>query len=180
VLLTLNDQPIGSRQLAEAIDGVLTWDVPYAAGVLKAAGRMNGRPAAEFVLTTAGEPARIELAADVTTLAAGASVAAGSGSTPERQIVHVEFRIVDRQGVRVPSADHTLTFTLDGPARMLAIGNGDLNSTEDCTDLVHRAYQGRGLAILEATRAAGRVTLTVTSPGLEAGMLAFSIGATAR
>jgi beta-galactosidase len=61
VSLTLNGKTIGTRKAAEAVNGVLTWDVPYAPGVLKAVGRVNGKPVAEFSLTTAGEPARVVL-----------------------------------------------------------------------------------------------------------------------
>ena len=46
VTLTLNDQALGTKRLDEAVDGVLTWQVPYAPGVLKAVGRKDGRPCA--------------------------------------------------------------------------------------------------------------------------------------
>ena len=44
-----------------------------------------------------------------------------------RDICHVGFRIVDAQGVRVPDAEPELTFTTDGPAKLIGIENGDLN-----------------------------------------------------
>ncbi len=51
-------------------------------------------------------------------------------------------------GVRVPDAAQTVSFELTGPARILGIGNGDLNNSEIPQNPVHQAYQGRGLAIL--------------------------------
>lgn len=110
----------------------------------------------EFVLKTAGAASRIELLPDVTQLAADG-----------RDICHVEFRVVDSQGVRVPDAGNELTFELDGPAEILGIENGDLNNYEDYKDRTRRAYQGRGLAILQSTPLAGKITLKVTLPGLE-------------
>lgn len=170
VLLTLNDQSLGAKRLADAVDGVLSWDVPYLPGVLKALGSVNGRQVAEFALKTAEKPSRIELFPDVTRVFA---------YRPYQNICQVEFRIVDVQGVPVPDADPLLTFDVEGPARIVAIGNGDLNSIEDCKDLVHRACQGRGLAILRAlaTGVAERITLRVSSPGLEPATLTISTGA---
>ncbi len=203
VVLSLNGQRIGTKSAADAVDGVLTWEVPFLPGVLKAVGRVSGRQVAEFALTTAGEASRIALAkvdlsSDVGrgfspanaglraratgddtghTDAAEQHAASPSATTPgqadARQVVHVEFRIVDRKGVRVPNADHRVTFAIDGPARLLGLGNADLSSTEDCTDLLHRAYQGRGLLILETTGAARPVTIKASSPGLEPAVLAI-------
>jgi beta-galactosidase len=134
--------------------------------VLKAVGRRNGRQAAEFVLRTAGEARRIALIPDVTRLVVGGQ---------DQDISHVEFRIVDHEGVRVPDADALVTFDVDGPARLLAVGNADLNSTENCLDGVHRPFQGRGLAILKAT-GAGTVALKALSPGLEPGTVTIAAG----
>jgi beta-galactosidase len=165
VLLTLNGKPIGAKRLADAVNGALSWNVPYEEGVLEGVGRVNGKPVAAFALKTAGPPARIELVPDVTKMPAE-----GDG------VWQVEFRIVDGRGVRVPAADPLVTFEIDGPGRVLGIGNADLNSIEDCKDLVHRAYQGRGLAILQATGAVGTITLKASSPGLQPATITVATG----
>ena len=137
---------------------MLRWDVPYQPGVLKAVGRVKGKPVAEFALTTADVPARIDLVPDVTRVDADGE-----------DICHVEYRVVDRRGVRVPTADAQVTFDVQGPARVLGIGNGDLNDARSGQDLAHRAYQGRGLAILQATGTPGSITVRASAPGLEPG-----------
>jgi beta-galactosidase len=157
VTLTLNGQPIGTLARSAAVDGVYHWDVPYQPGVLKAVARTSGKPVSEFALTTAAEAARIELVPDVT----------GIGADGE-SVFHVEYRIVDRNGVRVPTADSEVAFEIQGPARVLGIGNGDLNDASNARDLVHRAYQGRGLAILQSTRTPGEIRIRASAPGLEA------------
>jgi beta-galactosidase len=134
---------------------VLTWDVPYTPGVLQARGNAGGRQAADFELRTAGPPARIMLFPDVKELPA-------SG----RAVCHVEVRIEDAQGVLVADASPELALEITGPAELLGIGNGDLNSIEDCKDLVHKAFQGRALAILQSTGARGAVSLKASSHGL--------------
>ena len=157
VTLTLNDQPLSTKRLTEAVDGVLHWDVPYQPGALKAIARTKGQPVAEFALTTADAAARIELVADVKSVTANGE-----------DVVHIEYRIVDKNGVRVPNANAEITFAVEGPARVLGIGNGDLNDASSGQDLVHRAYQGRGLMILQSTGTPGAITIRASSPGLEA------------
>lgn len=156
IQLTLNGRPLGSKRSAEAVEGVLTWTVPFEAGTLKAVGLKEGRPVSEFVLQTAGPASRVELQPDTTKLAADG-----------HDVCHIEYRIVDANGVRVPDADQTVTFEVSGPAEILGIGNGDLSNSETPRGLVHRAYQGRGLAILQSTTAPGSITVKATAPGLE-------------
>jgi beta-galactosidase len=155
VTLTLNDQPLGTLTVASAVDGVLHWDVPYRPGTLKAVARTNGRQVAEFALTTAGAPVRVDLLPDATRIAADGQA-----------VVHVEYRIVDRNGVRVPTADDEITFEIQGPARILGIGNADLNDRSTGLGPVHRAYQGHGLAILQTTGTPGVITVLAAARGL--------------
>lgn len=156
VTLTLNGQAISTKSVSQAINGVLTWQIPYAPGVLRAVGRTNGQDACEFVLRTAGPPARLELLPDTAHLQAD-----------DKDVCQVEFRIVDEHGVRVPDATNEVTFTLTGPARLLGIGNGDLANREKCSAPVHQAYQGRGLAILQSGDQPGGITFQAIAPGLE-------------
>ena len=59
-----------------------------------------------------------------------------------------------------------LTFTMDGPAKIIGIENGDLNSPATGKDGIRKAYRGRGLAIVQSTREAGKVRLTARANGL--------------
>jgi beta-galactosidase len=152
----LNDKIIGTKKLSEAVRGVLSWQIPFEPGTLKAVGRASGQDVCSYVLKTAGSRSRIELLPDATQLRADG-----------KDVCHVEFRIVDENGVRVPNADAEVKFDLTGPASIIGIGNGDVNSVEDCKTNLHRAFQGRGLAILQTTATPGSITLKATAPGLE-------------
>ena len=156
VELTLNGRSLGAQPRSAAIDGVLHWRVPYEPGVLQAVGREDGRKVCIFELRTAGSARRLELRSDTRQLRADG-----------RDICHLEFQIVDAQGVRVPDAAQEVTFAVSGPAVILGLGNGDLNNTESCRGPAHQAYQGRGLAILQTTEDAGDITVRATAPGLE-------------
>jgi len=165
VSLTLNDKPIGVRPLSEAREGVLTWQVPYEPGILKAVGRQEGQDACEFTLRTAGPAKRIMLSPDAARLKADG-----------KDICHLELLIADSDGVRVPDADHEVTFDVEGPAGIIGIENGNLGSLDDPKDHTHRAYQGRGLAILQSARQAGRVRVTARAEGLEGASIEITVG----
>ena len=163
VELALNGQSLGTKRLAEAKGGVLSWSVPYAPGVLKATAATAGTPVADFALRTAGAPTRLELVPDA------------SSVLPENQTTkQIEFQIVDAAGVRVPNADAEVTFEIDGPARILGIGNGDLNNLESGAN-AHRTFQGHGLVILRVTDPASTVTLKASSPGLTGATVTVSL-----
>lgn len=156
VTLTLNGKIIGTKKSSEAVDGVLNWQVPFEPGTLKAVGRTKGQDACDYVLQTAGAPSRIELLPDTTQLHADG-----------KDVCHIEFRIVDKNGVRVPDADEEVKFELTGPAKILGLGNGDLNNGENCQGDTHRAFQGHGLAILQSSKTSGGITLQASASGLE-------------
>ena len=154
VELSLNGRSLGTKRLAEAAGGVLSWTVPYAPGVLKAVATTGGKAVADFALRTAGPARAIQLVPDESAVL-----------SDNRLTKQIEFRIVDEAGVRVPDADAVVTFQVDGPARILGIGNGDLNNIET-GNAAHRTYQGRGLVILRITNPAATVAVKASSPGL--------------
>jgi len=153
--LTLNGRSIGRRGAADAVDGVITWDVPYAAGEVRAVGLVKGQRAAEFSLKTAGAAARVDL----------------RPLSSYEDVKEVEVQIVDAAGIRVPDSGLPVTFAVEGPARVLGIGNGNLDDTDQPGDLNRRVYQGRGLVILRVTGAAPAVTLRASAPGLQPAVL---------
>jgi beta-galactosidase len=156
VTLTLNGKVIGTKKSSEAVNGILKWQVPFESGTLKAVGQANGQDVCDFALHTAGAPSRIELLPDSTQLHADG-----------KDVCQVEYRIVDANGVRVPDADAEVKFDLSGPAKIIGIGNGDLDNSENCQGDTHRTFQGRGLAILQTTGDAGSITLQASASGLE-------------
>ncbi|MGD2095670.1 MAG: glycoside hydrolase family 2 TIM barrel-domain containing protein [Phycisphaerales bacterium] len=164
VSLTLNDKLIGTKRLSEAGEGVLSWQVPYKPGVLKAVGFENKSAVCNYVLRTAGPASRIKLSPDATWIRADG-----------KDICHLEFQIVDEKGVRVPGAQHELKFEINGPGDIIGIGNGNLNSLEDPKGKVHKAYQGRGLAIIQSKRKSGKIRLDVSSDGLEGASIEIEV-----
>ncbi|MBN1360600.1 MAG: DUF4982 domain-containing protein [Sedimentisphaerales bacterium] len=168
VSLALNGTPVAVTPASEARQGALMWQVPYEPGVLKAVGRKDGKDVCEFVLRTAGGAQRITLSPDVVRLKADG-----------KDVCHLVFQVTDGDGVRVPDTEHEVTFDVSGPAAIIGIENGDLNSLEDPKDNIHKANQGRGLAILQAGREAGKVQVTARAAGLGSASIELNIDPTA-
>ena len=165
VQLVLNDKSVGARQMAEAVEGVMTWSIPYETGTLKAIGLVKGKPACEFILQTTGPAARIELILDTRALTADGN-----------SICHLEYRIVDASGRRVADASLPVTFQISGPVDLLGLGSGDLSNIEDPHALTHHTFKGRGLAILRAGGRAGEVRIGASGPDLQPAEVVLTIG----
>ena len=74
--------------------------------------------------------------------------------------------MVDAQGRVVPTADPALSFFAEG-AQILAVDNGDATDLTTFSVPARKAFGGKCLAILRASRA-GEATVRVATPGLPA------------
>lgn len=158
VQLWLNGQLVGTQKAADAVEGILSWTLPYQPGELKAVGLKDGKAVAEFKLQTAGAAARITLE----------RVASGTDGVEQ-----VAFFVVDARGQRVPDAAQKLRFEPQGGLEILGIGNGNLADVDDPRDAEHAVHEGRGLAILRRTDNTQPTRLRVTAPGLAPAELSF-------
>jgi len=112
VALWLNEQSLGRQTMPR--NGHLEWTVNYAPGTLRAQGYRAGQPVGEAAVVTAGAPAALRLTADRQRLRAdGADVAV------------VAVQVNDAQGIPVPTAGDEIHFALQGPGRIIGVGNGD-------------------------------------------------------
>ena len=157
VEVLLNGRSLGERQIPDRLLPALVWSVPNEAGTVDVVGKKGGSPAARFQLRSIGLPAKIELRPDLKTLK-------GNG----RQVSTVEAHVVDRDGNRVPDADHTITFEVTGPGRLLAVDNADLTDSSPVHAKQKKAYQGRAVAVVRSGAQPGKVTIRATAPGLTA------------
>ena len=145
---------------ATTTDLHLTWDVPYAPGVLKAVGKRDGKVACEAEVRTAGAPAALRLTVDRDTIDAD-----------PRDVAHVKFEIVDANGIVVPTADNRVRFNVTGGS-IVAIDNANLSDHDPYRADNRRAFNGRGLLIVRATRP-GIITVAASAQGLKAAEIAI-------
>ena len=160
VELTVNNKKLGRKKMPE--NGHLSWDAVYYPGTVKAIGFKNGKRQLTRMIRTSGKPERIVLTANKDTLFAnGLDVA----------VIDVELK--DKKNNFVPTACPLLKFTVEGPIRILGVGNGDpaYKDGDSPKDRGARHYQVKsfnGLAqiLLQSDTQKGTATLTVEGEGL--------------
>jgi beta-galactosidase len=76
-------------------------------------------------------------------------------------------RAVDADGVVVPMSSDLVHFTVEGPARLLAVGNGDPTDHSSYQARERRAFHGLLLAMIQSTDETGAVLVTAQADGLK-------------
>jgi len=155
VRLYLNDRLIGKQDLHSEDQYKAHFLVPYETGTLKAEGLSHAEVLESKILTTTGKPAGIALypeRAEVLSV--------------NNELVFIKTEIVDRKGKHVPNAEEAVTISLDGPASLLAAGNGAPNKVSSFKNPTFKTYRGRGLIILRLTGAPGVVDVQAVSGNL--------------
>jgi len=130
----------------------LSWDIPYAPGVLRALGRKGGRVVCEEEVQTTSEPAAIRLSME------GPGVMGG--------IAQVRIGIVDKDGRLVPDADNAVQLTVEGGGSLIGYDNGNPTDHTSMKDSRRNVFGGLALAILQFSRNKGAIRVRAESPGL--------------
>jgi beta-galactosidase len=117
VALLLNGKTLGKKEMPQ--NGHLEWKVRFQPGVLLARGYEDGQEILSARTETTGEAAAVHLRADRNVIKADGE-----------DVSVVTVRVVDAGGLTVPTAGNQIDFTLDGPGRIIGVGNGDPSSHE--------------------------------------------------
>lgn len=137
--------------------------VPYKAGKIEAVAFNSGKEVARHKIETSGKPVKLVAELDNTDFTADGM-----------DLQHVMVYAVDSKGRRSPMANEKLTFEVNGPAELVAVDNGDINSDELHVGNTRSLHQGAAMAILRATQDPGAVTLTVSADGYKPVKLEFA------
>lgn len=154
VELFLNGKSLGLKA-KPADDSSRSWEVTFEKGTLKAVGKNKGKEVATEELITAGDPAKIILTADRSSI-----------SFQWDDLCIVSARVVDANGVICPNADKLISFAISGEGVIAAVDNGDANSHEAYQTTERHLYDGKCIAIIKAKAAKGRITVTAGTLGL--------------
>jgi beta-galactosidase len=152
---TYGNYPSRAKALQTTADLHLTWDVPYAAGVLSAKGVKDGKVILTFERKTTGDPAKILLTADHDRI-----------RTSPEDLSHITVSIADEQGQVVPTANDEITFSVKGEGRILGVDNGQPDSHEPYKATSRRAFSGLALVLLQSSGTPGAITLSASGPSL--------------
>jgi beta-galactosidase len=140
----------------------LVWDVPYEPGVLRAVGKRRDRAVCNDEVRTTGAPSAIRLVADHDTIA-----------DRRGDVAHVAFEIVDAAGSLVPIAGDLVRVTVTG-GDLLALDNADRQDQSGYRTGQRRAFNGRGLAIVRATKP-GLVRVDASADGLRSASITLHV-----
>jgi hypothetical protein len=153
----------GVKKATSATDGhTVTWTVNYAAGKIKAVGKKYGIAWCADSLTTVAGTQKISLSPDRPIMKADGL-----------DRVYVKVTVTDSTGSYVPTANQAITFSVTGPATIIAKHNS--NAWGDFR--VGTAYYGTCLVSLQSTGGVGNVTLTASATGLSSGSLTIPASA---
>ncbi len=153
--LFLNGVSLGKKKLADFSNKVITWDVDYKPGQLTIKGYTKEGKTIAHSLRTVKAAYAINAKADVVVL------------NKNVRMAHVIVSIVDKDGLPVVTADNEVTIAIEGPARLLGIENGALNSMEDYRSPTKKVLRGKLLAYIQSKGTSGPIKITVKSPGLQ-------------
>jgi beta-galactosidase len=157
--LFLNDKSLG-RKKKNDYEYRLRWDdVIYQPGTLRVVAYKNGKPWATDEVKTAGEPAKLKLEPDRSTIGADG-----------KDLSFVTVTVTDKAGVMSPRADNRIHFDLEGPGEIVATDNGDPTSFESFQSHDRKAFNGLCLVMVRGKAGvSGNIKLAAKANGLTIG-----------
>lgn len=143
----------------------LRWNnVKYEPGELKVvAYNYDGSVMGEQTVRTAGEPARIVLEADRSSIAAKGE-----------DLAFVKVSVVDKDGTPCPTATNKMKFEVTGAAKFRAACNGDATSLVAFNSTEMPLFSGELVVVVEGTKQ-GKATLSVSADGMQKETLSINI-----
>jgi len=160
VELFINGKSLGRRS-NERHDSAkrnrILWDsIPYSEGAIEAVAynAASDKPVARHHVETAGSPVRLIAEIDNRNWIADGM-----------DLQHIRIAAVDSKGREVPGCETPLHFSIDGPAEIVGVINGDINSEELTVGSSRRLFDGKATVILRASGQPGKVVLKISPEG---------------
>lgn len=155
VELFLNNKSLGRKPVSRSTQYRSVWSVPYEAGVLKAVGYKDNKAINSSELHSAEEPVQIKLTADRKEVKANG-----------QDLSYITVELTDSSNVRNPKAENLVRFAIEGPGKIVGVGNAHPVSLESYQQPQRKAWQGRCMVIVKSESTGGTITLRATADGL--------------
>ena len=163
VELFLNGKSVGRLRTNRSTEYKAIFNVAYQPGELKAVGYSNGKEVKISVLKTADEPSQIQLIADRSEIKADG-----------QDLCYIVVNLTDDK-IRNPKAENLIKFDIEGPGRIIAVGNSNPVSTESYTNAERKAWHGQCLVIIKSERKEGKIVLKVSSANLKPAKILINV-----
>ena len=156
VELFLNGKSKGKKDMPR--NSHLKWTINYEPGTLEAIAYKKGKKLTKKIETT-GLPVEVKVTPYKTTIVADGKDAA---------IINIS--VVDREGREVPDADNMIQFEIEGPGKIIGVGNGDPSSHEPdkCVDGAWQRslFNGKCQVIIQSGTTPGMIKFKAKAAGL--------------
>jgi beta-galactosidase len=162
--LFLNDKSLGKKKTNRDSQFMAVWEVPYQNGELKAVGYKGKKKASTAILRTAGDVATIKLSADRAEIKAD-----------NQDLSYITVELNDASGTRNPKAEFLLKFEVNGPGKIVGVGNANPESIESNQLSQRKTWQGRCLVIIKSANQPGSINLKVMSEGLPSAQISVKL-----
>jgi beta-galactosidase len=140
------------------------WQLPYTKGTLKAvAYDENDQVIATDSQCSFSDATEIILTPDKTAIQADGS-----------DLIFIEISSNDVDGNHVANANNRVHITVDGPARLVGLDDGDSTDYDSYKGNNRRMFSGKLLAIIASTNEPGTIVVTASSKELPASKLTLS------
>ena len=163
VELLLNGKSLGTKQNDKNNPrqrNQIRWmNITYAPGTLEAVARTNGQVVARHKIETTGPAVKLVAQPDKSVTDAWLS--------DGLDLQHIRIAAVDKKGREVATAQAEVTFSVEGPADIVGVINGDITSNELTVGNVRSLYNGSCNVILRSHPTSGKVVLKASAPGLK-------------
>ena len=157
--LFLNGKSLG-RKIKGQYEYRLRWDdVKYEPGELKVIAYKNGKEWAEEIVKTTGEPSGLRASADRNEI-----------RSDGKDLSFITVKVIDKNGLTVPTATSNIKFEIEGPGEILATDNGDPSDFVPFPSHNRKAFSGLALVIVRSKQGKpGSITVSAKSPGIKDG-----------
>ena len=160
VELFLNGKSLGKKITGRSTKYLAEWQVPYEAGTLKAIGYTGKKQSAVAELHSAGEATQIKLSPDRNRI-----------KSDGQDLSYITVELTDNNGFCNPKAENQVSFEINGPGTIIAVGNANPVSLESF-QLPHRkGWHGRCMVVVKSNTNAGKIIIKAASPGLKGSSL---------
>lgn len=159
--LFLNGKSMGRKKRGK-YEYRFRWDdIKYEPGELKVVTFKKGKPWAAEIVKTAGKPVSLQLTADRAKIDADGN-----------DLSFITVKVVDRNGIMLPQADNNISFSISGPAEIVATDNGNPADLVAFPSKGRKAFSGMALVIVRSkNKQPGKIILTAKTPGLKGATL---------
>lgn len=169
VSLQVNGKNLGRKKMPHG--GHLEWKAVYAPGSVKAVGYKSGKKVCTEIVRTSGSPASIQASIDRPEI---------NGDGQDLSVINLS--VLDAKGNFVPDACVPVKVIVEGPVRILGVGNGDpaFRAKERPEEPSARSFtvdtfNGLAQVLIQSTGGDGKAVVTFSGSSLSPVIVGITI-----